>query len=104
MRISKVSTELEGVKLLMFERTLMPESNMQVVNGKKEFVKTGKDIEMTTYTFRDSFGDKLVFVSKDNNYRTLEGDLVDIVIDVVFNDFQKKNQVKLVSVSKSRIG
>jgi len=89
-------------KLLMFERTMMPESIMQEVDGKKKFVKTGKEVEMTTYTFRDGFGDKLVILSKDNGYRNLEGGLVDLVLEVTFNDFQKKNTVKLVSCEKAK--
>jgi len=96
------SEKLQEVKLVMYEKTLMPESIMQEVDGKKKFVKTGKDTEMTTYTFRDGFGEKLVILSKDNGYRNLEGETVDIVLEVVFNDFQKKNTVKLASCEKSK--
>lgn len=93
---------LEATKLVMFERTMMPESTQQVVNGKKEFVKTGKEVEMTTYTFRDTMGDKLVFLSKDNSYRDFEGESVDIVVDITYNEFQKRNVVKLISCQKSK--
>jgi len=93
---------MNQVKLVMFERTMMPESTMETVNGKKEFVKTGKEVEMTTYTFRDGFGDKLVMLSKENGYRDLEGELVDITLDVKYNDFTKKTQTKLVGVQKAK--
>lgn len=101
MKLNKISSTLDSVKLVMFERTMMPESEMKVVNGKKEFIKTGKEVENTTYTFRDSFGDKLIIMSKNNSFRTLEGEVVDLVIEVAYNDFQKKNRVSLVSCSKS---
>jgi len=88
--------------MVMFEKTMLPESEMKEVDGKKQFVKTGKEVEMTTYTFRDSFGEKMVALSKDNSYRNLEGSIVNIVIDVIFNDFTKKNTVKLVSCEPAK--
>jgi len=91
---------IQEVKLVMYEKTMLPESNMQEVNGKKQFVKTGKETEMTTYTFRDGFGEKLVVLSKDNSYRALEGEIVELTIDCVYNDFTKKNRVSLVEVKK----
>jgi len=94
------SDSVQEVKLVMFEKTMMPDSIMQEVNGKKQFVKTGKESELTTYTFRDGFGEKLVILSKDNSYRNLEGELVSLGLEIVYNDFQKKNNVKLVSCEK----
>lgn len=93
---------LQKVKLVMWERTMMPESEMKEVSGKKSFVKTGKEIEMTTYTFKDSAGDKLELTSKENNYRTLEGEIVDITLDVKLNNFTKKLQTRLARVEKSQ--
>lgn len=92
----------QEVKLVMYEKIMMPESTMQEVNGKKQFVKTGNKVEMTTYTFRDGFGDKLVVTSKDSSYRNLEGELVDLIIEVSTNDFTKKNVQKLVSCTKAK--
>jgi len=92
----------KDVKLKMWERTLMPESSMQEVNGKKQFVKTGKEVEMTTYIFTDVVGDKLVILSKDNNFRTLEGEEVIITVKIEFNDFAKKNRVTLVGIEKAK--
>jgi len=89
--------ELQDVKLVMYEKTMLPESEMKEVDGKKQFVKTGKETEFTTYTFRDGYGEKMVALSKDNSFRDLEGSLVNITVDVTFNDFTKKNQVKLLS-------
>lgn len=88
--------------LKMWEKTMMPESNMVEENGKKTFKKTGKEVEMTTYTFIDGFGEKLVLLSKDNNFRTLEGKKVDIELEVVFNDFQKKNRVSLGKLQEAK--
>lgn len=104
MKIIKNSTELDSLKLVMFERTLMPESiKSKDEKGKTIFTKTDKEVEYTTYLFRDSFGDVLKFTSKNNDYRSLEGEYVNIVIDIAFNDFQKKNSLKLVSVSKANL-
>jgi len=92
----------QDVKLKMWEKTMMPESIMEKgADGKTAFKKTGIKIEMTTYTFVDGFGEKLVFLSQDNGYRSLEGETVDIVMEVEYNDFSKKNRLKLDSVSKS---
>lgn len=91
----------QDVKLKMWEKTLMPESIMAEEGGKKVFKKTGQKIEMTTYTFVDGFGEKLVFLSPDNGYRVLEGEIVDLVMEVEYNDFSKKNRLKLEQVSKA---
>jgi len=93
---------IQKVKLMLWEKTMLPESEMQTNSaGKKEFIKTGKEVEMTTYTFRDAMGDKLVFLSKENGYRSLEGEVVDIELDVKYNEFTKKPQVKIASVRKA---
>lgn len=94
----KFISQEKDVKLVMWEKTEMPESNIVEKEGKKSFQKTGKMIEMTTYTFRDFVGEKLVILSKDNSFRQMEGKDVKIAIDVVFNDFQKKNRVSLVKL------
>jgi len=91
--------KVNNVRLVMFERTMMPESTMQEVDGKKKFVKTGKETEMTTYTFRDEFGDKLIVLSPKNEYRSLEGEDVSIEVEISYNDFQKRNRVSLKSVN-----
>jgi len=86
----------KDVKMVMWEKTEMPESIMSKdKEGKTVFTKTEKVLEMTTYIFRDIVGEKLVILSKDNGFRTMEGKDVKITLDVVFNDFQKKNRVTL---------
>lgn len=101
MKINIKTTNENPIKLVMWEKTMMPESKSEIVNGKKQFIKTGNEVEMTTYIFRDSFGDIMKFLSKNNIYRTFEGGNVDITLDLSFNDFQKKNLLKLESVSSS---
>jgi len=94
--------DVKEVKLVMFEKTMMGDSKMEKDKDNKTiFVKTGTETEHTTYTFRDSFGEKLVLLSKNNDYRKLEGEFVNVTLDVVFNDFSKKNKVSLVSIEKS---
>jgi len=80
----------------MWERTEMPASNYD--QESKKFIKTGGVMEMTTYTFRDGFGDKLVFLSKNGDYRKLEGSVVDITLDVKLDEFTKKVRTKLLDV------
>jgi len=87
------------VELKMWEKTMLPESEMVEVNGKKAFKKTGKEVEMTTYTFRDSFGDVLVMLSDINTFRALEGEKVNIETEIVFNTFKNQNRVKLANVT-----
>jgi len=102
MKIAYNSSNGNELKLVMFERTMMPESIMSKDDkGKTIFTKTDKEVEFTTYLLRDSFGDVLKFVSKNNDYRIFEGEFVDIILDITFNDFQKKNILKLEKISKS---
>jgi len=98
------SDALQKVKLIMFEKVEMPESEMKEneKTGKKEFIKTGKKVEMTSYTFRDAFGDKLVLLSKNNEYRNLEGETVDIEVELKHNAFTNKTQVSLAQVRKAQ--
>lgn len=97
MRFKTVDSD---TKLVMWERTMMPESNMVEKDGKKSFVKTGKEVEMTTYTLKDGFGDKLIVLSKDNSFRSLEGAKVELTLEVVYNDFQKRNRISLAGLTK----
>jgi len=91
-------TITEDVELRMWEKTMMPESTMVETNGKKEFRKTGTEVEMTTYTFRDGFGEKLVMLSKNNDWRKFESKKVKLTVEIVYNDFQKKNRTVLANV------
>jgi len=92
----KFISQEKDVKMVMWEKTEMPESIMSKdKDNKSVFNKTGKMIEMTTYIFRDIVGEKLVILSKDNAFRQMEGKDVKITLDVIFNDFQKKNRISL---------
>jgi len=92
----------KSVELKMWEKTMMPESTMQEVDGKKKFVKTGKEVEMTTYTFRDEFGDKLVILTKKNDYRALEGSKGVLEFDIKLDDFSKKIKTSFNSFTPSK--
>lgn len=88
-----------SLTLIMWERTMLPESvPSKNAQGKTEYVKTGNKIEFTTYIFRDSFGNKLQFTSKNNSYRIWEGKKVIVRLDVEFNDYDRKNKIALDSV------
>jgi len=92
-----------GVKMLMWEKTLMKESVMSKDKDNKTiFTKTAKDIEHTTYTFRDITGDKVIFLSKNNTFRDLEGKECNIEIGITFDEFKRKNRIGLSSVEKAK--
>lgn len=81
------------VTLVMWEKTEMDESDYN--RETKKFVKTGRKVEMSTYTFRDGFGDKLVLLSKDNSLRKLEGSKVKLSLDVKLDEFTRKIKTSL---------
>jgi len=95
--------KIARVKLMFWKKTEMPESKMiEGADGKKSFVKTGSKVEMTTYTFRDSFGDSIEILSKENGYRVFEGKFVDVDFDIKFDEFKKVVRVKLAAVRESQ--
>lgn len=82
--------KIANVSLKMWEKTMMPESIFQ--DGK--YVKTGKKIEQTTYSFIDEWGNKLVFLSDNNNFRKLEGVTGDLWLSLVHDNFNKINKIQ----------
>jgi len=102
MKFQNEKTDFPNLKLMLWEKTMLPESNQQLINGKKEFVKTGNMTEMTTYTFRDASGEKLVFLSSNNTYRALEGKVVEVYVNVEYNEFTRKNQLRLLEVVQAK--
>jgi len=89
----------------MFEVSIMPGSEKFIVNGKTEFRKNPAlpSVEMTKYTFRDGMGTKFEINSKENGYRTLEGEIVDVSLEISNDEFNKgRPKLKLVGVSKSQ--
>lgn len=94
---------IKNSELKMWSKSMIPESVQDKdENGKTIFVKTGKKVEFTKYTFRDEFGDVLVLTSNLNDYRSLEGKKVDLEIEIATNDFTGKNKVSLKSISPSK--
>jgi len=83
--------------LIMWEKTMMPESKLDETSGK--YVKTGNKVESTTYTFRDFDGSKLIFLSPKAEYRTFEGKEVIIQIELSHDDYSRKNKIQLRNVS-----
>jgi len=82
--------KIEDVTLKMWEKTMMPKS--EKVDGK--FVKTGEKEEQTTYTFVDSWGNKLVFLSNSRDYRTLEGKTGDLTVSLAHDSYNRINKVQ----------
>jgi len=91
-----------GLKLAFFENTDLPESiASKDDNGKTIFTKTGKKVPYTTYTFRDQLGEKLIFLSNNDTWRALEGELVDIEVEISYDDYKRTTKTRLASVSKA---
>jgi len=87
-----MDTKIVNVELVMWEKTMMAETSLE--DGKR--IKTGKQVEMTTYTFRDEFGSKLVFLSTDSNFRRAERKHGDLFVKLGYDDFKKQNRVRFV--------
>lgn len=84
---------VQKITLKMWEKTMMPETNL--VDGVRQ--KTGNRVEFTTYTFTNEYGDKLVFLSKENQFRPLEGETGELQVKLAYDDFRKRNLVKFVN-------
>jgi len=84
-----VDTKIENVTLKMWEKTMMPETSLQ--DGKR--IKTGNKLEFTTYTFTDSWGAKLTFLTQSSEYRKFEGETGDLILSLAHDDFRKRNRV-----------
>lgn len=93
----------KDLKMIMWEKTELPENELVESNGKKEWKKTDKTVEKTTYTFRSIAGEKLILLA-NNEHRKLEGLICDVDLDISFNEFQRKNKISLSSVLKSESG
>lgn len=99
----KFIAEEKDVVLKMWDKVQMPDSDIgKDEKGKTIFTKNGKMVEMTSYTFRDGFGDKLVFTTKNNDFRVLEGKQVNLILDVKLDDFTKKIKTALVGVTEAK--
>ena len=81
--------KIENVTLKMWEKTMM--SISEKVDGK--YVKTGEKEEQTTLSFLDEWGNKLVFLSSNNNLRMLEGRTGDLWIGLGYDSFKKTNKI-----------
>jgi len=86
------SSKIPAVILKMWEKTLMPETNL--VDGKRE--KTGNKVEYTTYHFLDQWGNKLSFLSNQNKLRELEGKEGTLLVRLYHDDFKKQNKISFV--------
>jgi len=97
------SDKVENVRLIMAASIKMPSSDRVVdENGKSSFKKNGKFDDMTKYLFKKSTGESFEITTKNNQFRTLEGELVDITFVIVYDEFKKKLGVKLFEIEKSK--
>lgn len=83
---------IENITLKMWEKSMMSESIFS--EEKKQYVKTGKKVEQTTYSFLDEDGDKLVFLSDKNEWRKMEGQTGDLHVSLNHDNFNKVNKIQ----------
>jgi len=87
------------VRMVLWKKTDMPEKARNI-EGKYE--PTGKTVEMSTYTFHDEFGSELKFTSPKNEYREFINQEVQLIVRGEYNDYDRKNQWRLVNVLPAR--
>jgi len=88
-----MQTEINNVKLKMWDKKLLPET--ELVDGKR--IKTGGKVEFTQYLFVDEFGSKLDFLQKDASLRALEGKQGKLLVELVHDDYKKQNKIRLLN-------
>jgi len=80
------------VQLKMWEKTMMSESIFS--EEKNTYVKTGKKVEQTTYTFVDEVGNKLVFLSDNIKIREYEGETGELFVSLTHDNYNKINKIQ----------
>jgi len=91
----------EVVTMMMWKKVNMPEKIRNTVSGV--FEKTGKDTEMTGYYFHDIMGEEIYFVSPKNEFRELLHKSVNVELNVVFDDYSRKNKLSLSNVTEAKL-
>jgi len=74
---------------------MMPESIFS--EEKNTYVKTGKKVEQSTYTFVDEWGAKLVFLSADSELRKHEGKQGDLNVSLIHDNYNSVNKIQFKS-------
>lgn len=92
-----MNVTLENMQLVMWDKVDMPDRIKNPTTG--EWTKTGTTVEKTRYYLRDEFGNKLVFLA-GNEYRDLEGSTVILNLEINYNEYQNKNEVKLTGIEQ----
>jgi len=100
MSINKMQLKpTDIVTLKYWKKVEMPE---KARNAKGDYEKTGKSVEMTGYSFHDLMGEELYFISPKNEFRSLEGKHVTLVIKATYDDYGRKNKYSLESVEEAK--
>lgn len=91
---------IKDVELKMWEKLELPEAEIGTdgkmvkdVNGKIK--NTGRMKEYTNYTFRDLSGEKLEIMTAKNQYRELECQNCNVVLNLSKRSFQGKTETKV---------
>jgi len=80
------------VQLKMWEKTMMNESIFS--EEKNAYIKTGKKVEQTTYTFVDEVGNKLVFLSDNSSFRRYEGETGELFVTLFHDNYNGVNKIQ----------
>jgi len=76
----------------MCEKTMMNESIFS--EEKNAYVKTGKKVEQTTYTFIDEKLNKLVFLSDNIGLRKYEGQTGELYLSLTHDNYNGVNKIQ----------
>jgi len=91
---------IKDIELKMWEKQEIPEAEIgtdgkMVKDASGKIKKTGRMKEYTNYIFRDLMGEKLEILSAKNNFRELEGENCDVVLNLRKTSFQGKTETKV---------
>jgi len=95
-----MKVNISDLELKMWKKEMMPE-NLKGADGKFQkdengkFIKSGKEVEYTTYTFRDLTGEVLEIMSAKNDLREQEGKTGLVVLNLTRRSFQGKTETKV---------
>lgn len=87
-----METDIKKVTMLMWEKKEMPKRIYDKEN--KIWKNTGELEEKTVYTFRDGYGSTLTLYA-GNEYRELEGKLVNIHAEIEQREWQGKKTTRV---------
>lgn len=92
--------DIKGLKLAMVEAVVMKD---RTKNAQGVWEDNGKTIEKTQYTFKDTLTHEKIVLFGKNDFRGFEGKIVNVQVDIKYNDFAKQVKLGLGSISEALV-